>query len=83
MVSTETRVLAQRGEEIYRSRLRTQLESTHRGQFVSIEPESGDYFLGRTLDEAIAAARRIYPERLTYTCRIGFSSAVEIGCWPC
>ena len=38
-----------RAEEIYTARLRAVLEPEHIDEFVAIEPESGDYFLGRTL----------------------------------
>jgi hypothetical protein len=71
--------VARRGEEFFQQRLREELEKTHWGLFVSIEPDSGDYFLGRTLEEAIGAARRAYPDRVSYTCRVSFSTAIEVG----
>ncbi len=82
MLSSESWGVARRGEGIFQQRLRGQLEKTHWGLFIAIEPDSGDYFLGRTLEEAIAAARRAHPGRLSYTCRIGFPTAVEIGSCP-
>ncbi len=44
--------LARRVEELYDQRLKTLLEAAHRDEFVEIEPDSGDYFLGPTLCEA-------------------------------
>lgn len=34
-----------KGDEVYQ-RLRSQLESQHKGKVIAIEPESGEYFLG-------------------------------------
>jgi hypothetical protein len=79
MVSDESRELARRGQEIYDRRLKAQLERTHLNEFVAIEPESGDHFLGQTLSEAAAAARTVHPQRRTYIVRVGHSAAVEIG----
>jgi len=47
------------------------LEVQHRGEFVMIEVDSGDYFLGRTLQEADKKARQKYPDRVFYVIRIG------------
>lgn len=81
MVSDETRELVRRGQQIYDERLKALLDPAHREQFVAIEPESGDYFLGETLSEAAAAAEKAYPQRRTYIVRVGYSAAVEIGAW--
>ncbi len=71
--------LARRGQQIYDQRLRAKLEKTHHGEFLAIEPDSGDYFLGRSLDDAINACREAHPDRLCYGMRIGYSAAIEIG----
>lgn len=70
---------ARRAEAIYATRLRAVLEPDHLDEFVAIEPESGDYFLGRTLSEAAQAARRSHPERWTHTMRVGHSAALHFG----
>ena len=57
MASQQSQELARRAGVIYEQRLRAQLEHTHPDEFVAIEPDSGDYFLGRTLSDAIQAAR--------------------------
>jgi hypothetical protein len=69
--------LARRAEAVYAQRLKGKLEAEHRDEFVAIEPESGDYFLGRTLSDAVWEAYRAYPERQTYVMRIGWPVAVE------
>ncbi len=64
MTSPESEDVAQRAELIYEQQLRDPLEKSHQDEFIAIEPISGDYFLGRTLSEAIGAARTAHPNRL-------------------
>ena len=79
MASQQSQELARRAGVICEQRLRAQLEHTHPDEFVAIEPDSGDYFLGRTLSDAIQAARSsascastIHPARRTQgDCRTG------------
>ena len=68
-----------RAEEIYATRFRALLEPEHLDEFVAIEPESGDYFLGKTLSEAMGAARRSYPDRLAHAMRVGHKAALHFG----
>ena len=71
--------LSQAAEQIYRTRLQSQLETTHADEFVAIEPQSGDYFLGRTLSEALGAARQAHPNRLAHVLRVGHRAALHFG----
>ena len=79
MVSQHSIDVARKAQVIYEERLRAKLEATNLDDFVAIEPESGDYFLGQTLSEAIQAARDAYPERLPFALRVGHRSTVEMG----
>lgn len=79
MASQVTLELSRRALALYESRLRATLETTNPNEFVAIEPESGDYFLGDTLSAAIQAARAAHPDRLPLTLRIGHPSTVELG----
>jgi hypothetical protein len=79
MVSAETKGVIDCAKRIYAHQLQTQLESQHRDRFVAIEPESGDYFLGDTFDEAVKSARTKYPSRLSHTIRIGHRAAFHLG----
>jgi hypothetical protein len=79
MNSTETEGFARKAEEIYANRWQASLEQSHMNEFVAIEPESGDYFLGKTLSEAIRAARRAYPDRLSHAMRVGHRTAIHLG----
>lgn len=70
--------LIRRAEQIYEGRLKTELERTHPDYFVAIEPESGDYFLGRTLTEASAASHAGHADRRTAVLRIGHHVTVHL-----
>ena len=71
MLSEASQEIATKAKSLYETALRAELESSHRGEFVCIEPESGEYFLGATFDEAVNKAIDAYPNRLTYSLRIG------------
>jgi len=79
MISEKTADVAQRATAIYEEKLRSHLESRSLHAFVAIEPDSGDYFLGQTLSEAMQASRKAHPDRLTFGMRVGHTTAVHIG----
>lgn len=79
MVSMKTEDLVRRATQLYEEKLRHKLERTNRDDFVAIEPDSGDYFFGKTLSEAIQASRAAHPDRLAFAMRVGLSAAVQIG----
>ncbi len=79
MPSNKSIDVARRAQAIYEARLREKLEATNPDDFVAVEPESGEYFLGKSLSEAIQAARSAYPQRLPFALRVGHKTAVELG----
>jgi hypothetical protein len=46
-----------------------------RGMLAAIEPESGEWFLGKDVIEAFRKGRKKYPKRTFYFVRVGYSSA--------
>ena len=48
-----------------------------KGAIAVIEPETGEYFLGRTLTEAIKKAKEKYPGKVFYSIRIGYTFVHE------
>jgi hypothetical protein len=79
MISKESSTVAEKARSFYDSRLREELEKEYSGKYACIEPVSGNYFLGDTFDQAVNAAIDAFPDRLTYTVRIGHSAALHLG----
>jgi hypothetical protein len=79
MPDTQSLDVARRAILIYEQRLKPELDPIHRDEFVAIEPESGDYFLGQTLSEAIGSARKAHPNRLAHALRVSHRTAVHFG----
>ncbi len=68
--SIDREEIARKGEEIY-AKIRDRLEAEHQGEFVAIDVESGDYFLGKSLQEADEKGSAKYPDRVFYIVRVG------------
>ena len=66
-------------QEVYEQRLRAQLEPSHVGEIIAIEPDSGEFVLGRTFREVEIARRARFGTKMTYTFRVGGGGAVSIG----
>ncbi len=79
MVSADTKPVIARAKQIYTEQLQAVLEPQHLNRFVAIEPESGEYFLGDTFDEAVKLARAKHPSRLSHTIRIGHRACLSHG----
>jgi hypothetical protein len=60
----------EKGERLYR-KLRSQLEKDHSGEVVAIDPNSGEYVIGRDELEAAQKAREKFPGKLLDYFRIG------------
>ena len=79
MVSAKTKSVISSAKQLYAERLQALLEPQHNDRFVAIEPESGDYFLADTFDQAVELAEAKYPSRLTHIIRVGHLAAFHLG----
>ena len=79
MTEAEVEEFVHRAENVYATQVRAILEPEHDDEFVAIEPESAEYFLGKTLSEAMGSARRAYPDRLAHAMRVGHKAALHFG----
>ena len=70
--------ITSRAKAIYQEK-QSLFESKHPGQFVSIEPDSGDTFLADSFDGAVAKAVARYPNKISHTIRIGREAVFRIG----
>jgi hypothetical protein len=67
----EIKRFIERAKETYSNKLAAQLEPEHNGEIVAIEPESGDYSLGKDEIEAADNARTAGHEGPFYFLRVG------------
>jgi len=66
----ERQAFIDKGLEIY-DRVASELEGEHSGGIVAIDPESGAYFVGETLNQADALAYQASPNAWYLYVRIG------------
>lgn len=66
------------GKKFYEEKLKPILEPKENGKFVSIEPESGEYFVAKTAIEAIKG-NALFNEKILFLARVGFPTAHKIG----
>jgi hypothetical protein len=64
--------LDRKAEAIYRKKLKPKLERKYKGRIVAIDVDSGDYFLGRTVLEAMEKGRKKHPDKIFYAIQIGY-----------
>lgn len=71
--------IAARGKEIYQQQIREKVEPQHKGKFLSVDIETGDYEIGA--DDLSPSMRLLAkrPEAVIYSLRIGFRAAHRIG----
>jgi hypothetical protein len=79
MISSHTIQVAERAKAIYGRHLQAELEATHPNVYVAIEPESGQHFLADSFGGAVAAARAVHPDRISFVIRIGHPAAIHLG----
>ncbi|MCE2399429.1 hypothetical protein J4G08_00920 [Candidatus Poribacteria bacterium] len=71
--------IASRGETIYKREIRDRVEPKHKGKFLVIDIETGEYEINT--DDLIATKRLLakHPNAVVYGLQIGFSTAYRIG----
>ncbi len=70
--------VARKGERLYQTKLRALLEPEHTGMFAAIEVDSGDYFLGTSLDEAFEQATAKHRNKKFFFVRVGHRAAFKL-----
>ena len=71
--------VAARGEAIYEQQIRAKVEAEHKGKFLVIDIETGDYQIDD--DDLVATKRALAkrPEAVLYGLRIGYPAAYRLG----
>ncbi len=67
------------GKKYYDEHLKQNLEPEHYGEFITIDYESGQYFLGKTDGEALHKGKEALPDKILYLARIGFPAVQKMG----
>jgi len=67
--------VAEEGEKIY-AKVKADYDPQHNGQFLAIDYESKNVYLGKTSEAALKQARVAHPGHVFYLVKIGFD-AVE------
>lgn len=73
---------ARRGEEYYDKFLRAKLEPAHRGEFLYLDVETGEYELDADEVAAMQRATANHPDAFFYILRVGYPASVYIGTSP-
>ncbi len=60
-----------KGQEIYEQKLKDKLEKESLGEYVAIDVETEEYFLGESLEDALNKAREKYPNKIFHSIKIG------------
>lgn len=71
--------IAEAGEKIYVERYKQQLEAKHMGEFVCIDVLTGDSYINRFPERALAAARDAAPSGVFHLIRIGSTGAFKVS----
>lgn len=71
--------VVQRGRELYEQGIRSKVEAAHKGKYLVIDVDTGDYEIG---DDYMALTDRLqtrHPEAALCTLRIGYPAVGRIG----
>ncbi len=70
--------IAQDGQKIY-DKIKVKYEPAHNGEFLAIETESENAYLGKTSAEAVEIAREKHPDKVFYVIKIGYAVAETLA----
>jgi hypothetical protein len=71
--------IARRGQALYDQDIRVQVEAAHRGKFLVLDIETGEYELDESELAALQRAKAKNPGAALYILRIGYSAAYRLG----
>lgn len=78
-IVTEQQQFTEAAKRVYEERLKDSLEENHPGEVIALDPESGDYVLGKTLAELDRACHERFGSKPVHVFRIGGGGAVKVG----
>lgn len=69
----------QKAEAFFESKLRRKLEPLYMGQYVAIDPDSEEYFVGNSVKEACLSGVKKHPNRKLVCLRVGYPATRFVG----
>ena len=71
--------IVQRGQALYEQQICSHVESTHRGEFLVLNIETGEYEMDVNELAALKRAKAKHPDAALYMLRVGYPTAYRIG----
>lgn len=71
--------IAQRAQALYDQQIRPHVEADHKGKFVVVEVNTGDYEMDREDIVALKRAEAKHPDGRFFILRVGFRTAYHMG----
>ena len=71
--------IAQRGQALYDQQIHTQVETRHKGKFLVLDIETGNYEIDVDELAALKRAKAKNPDAALYILRVGSSTAYRLG----
>jgi hypothetical protein len=71
--------IARRGQEIYDQSIRARVEPEHRGKFLIVNVETGEYEMDADDVTASIRAKEKYSDAPLFTIRVGYPTAYRMG----
>ena len=71
--------IVRRGQALYDQQIRAQVETSHPGEFLVLDIETGDYETDRNELAGLKRAKAKNPDAALYILRVGESTAYRVG----
>ena len=71
--------IARRGQGLYEQQIRAQVEASHKGKYLVLDIETGEYEMDISEVAALKRAKAKNPDAALYILRVGYSTAYRVG----
>ena len=71
--------VVRRGQQLYDTQIRDRVETAHKGEFLVLDIESGEYEVDTDDIAASKRAKANHPNGILYALRVGFPAAYRLG----
>jgi hypothetical protein len=71
--------IVQRGQVLYDQQVRAQVETSHKGKFLVLDIETGEYEIDISEVAALKRAKERNPKAALYILRVGYPTAYRVG----